>query len=91
MHFCGSTSQRVFGRTQCINHQEPLQAVPIFISHEPNNPPEVPAIKLINLSEIVPPNWRQFKSIIEIVDAEETQKQFGRIKYKLYQKGRCYA
>lgn len=60
----------------------PYSSVPIQIGHHPEKCPSLPV--LLNMTANVPPFFKQFDRILEVVEDSETARSVARNRYRLY-------
>ncbi len=66
----------------CAPH-DPLAAdTPVLIASDPHTPPACDV--LLNLGADCPPHFERFERLLEVVSAEESERQAGRGRYRFY-------
>jgi DNA polymerase-3 subunit chi len=67
----------------CTVHDPHAAQTPVLIACEPESPPDCELI--LNLGAECPPHFERFERLLEVVSAEETERQAGRGRYRFYQ------
>jgi DNA polymerase III subunit chi len=66
----------------CAAHDALAPRTPLLIAHDEAAPAGFGV--LLNLSEDCPPHFERFERLLEVVSAEEAQRQAGRGRYRFY-------
>lgn len=67
----------------CAPHEALAEETPILIASGPETPRACPL--LLNLGAQCPPHFERFERLLEVVAADDAERQAGRERYKFYQ------
>jgi DNA polymerase-3 subunit chi len=67
----------------CALHDPLAGETPVLIASDPENPPGCEL--LLNLGAECPPHFERFERLLEVVPADEAERQAGRERYRFYQ------
>jgi DNA polymerase-3 subunit chi len=67
----------------CALHDTLAPQTPVLIASDPESPPDCPV--LLNLGAQCPPHFERFERLLEVVAAEQAERQAGRERYRFYQ------